>query len=127
MLVIDASALVDALLVAGPARARLSAANLHAPELIDAELVSVLRRLVLVNKLLGSQALQALSIAGRLGLRRQPTRSLWPRAWELRTNLSAYDALYVALAEQLQAPLLTADARLARAPGLRCSVELIAA
>jgi predicted nucleic acid-binding protein len=51
-------------------------------------------------------------------------RSLWPRAWELRTNLSAYDALYVALAEQLDAPLVTADARLARAPGLRCVVEL---
>ena len=126
MLVIDASALVDALLVAGPARARLSTANLHAPELIDAELLSMLRRLVLANKLLESRALQALTTAARLGLRRQPTRVLWPRAWELRTNLSAYDALYVALAEQLQAPLLTADARLARAPGLRCSVELIA-
>jgi predicted nucleic acid-binding protein len=126
MLVIDASALVDALLLAGPARARLSAENLQAPELIDAELLSVLWRLVLTGKLLESQALQALSTASRLGLRRQPTRILWPRAWELRTNLSAYDALYVALAEQLQAPLLTADARLARAPGLRCSVELIA-
>ena len=126
MLVIDASALVDALLVAGPARARLSAENLQAPELIDAELLSVLWRLVLANNLLESQALQALSTASRLGLRRHATRSLWPRAWELRTNLSAYDALYVALAEQLQAPLLTADARLARAPGLRCSVELIA-
>jgi predicted nucleic acid-binding protein len=126
MLVIDASALVDTLLLAGPARARLSAENLQAPELIDAELLSVLWRLVLTGKLLESQALQALSTASRLGLRRQPTRILWPRAWELRTNLSAYDALYVALAEQLQAPLLTADARLARAPGLRCSVELIA-
>jgi hypothetical protein len=52
-------------------------------------------------------------------------RSLWPRAWELRTNLSAYDALYVALAEQLDAPLLTADARLAGAPGLRCLVEVL--
>jgi predicted nucleic acid-binding protein len=126
MLVVDASALVDALLVAGPARARLSAANLQAPELIDAELLSVLWRLVLTGKLLESQALQALSTASRLGLRRHATRILWPRAWELRTNLSAYEALYVALAEQLQAPLLTADARLARAPGLRCSVELIA-
>ena len=49
----------------------------------------------------------------------------WPRAWELRTNLSAYDALYVALAEQLDAPLVTADARLARAPWLRCLVEVL--
>jgi predicted nucleic acid-binding protein len=69
-------------------------------------------------------ALQALATANRLGLRRHPSRSLWPRAWELRTNLSAYDALTVALAEQLDVPLLTADARLARAAGLRCVVEL---
>jgi predicted nucleic acid-binding protein len=102
MLVIDASALVDALLLAGPARARLSAENLQAPELIDAELLSVLRRLALTGKLLESQALQALSTAGRLGLRRQPSRSLWPRAWELRTNLSAYDALYVGTTEKVR-------------------------
>lgn len=124
MLVIDASVLVDALLVAGPSRARLASETLHAPELIDAELLSVLRRLVLADKLQDGDALQALATANRLGLRRHASRSLWPRAWELRTNHSAYDALYVALAEQLDAPLFTADARLARAPGLRCVVEL---
>ena len=122
MLVIDASVLVDALLVAGAARARLASANLQAPELIDAELLSVLRKLVLGNQLPEHHALQALITAQQLGLRRHASRHLWPRAWELRTNLSAYDALYVALAEQLDAPLLTADARLARAPGLRCAV-----
>ena len=90
----------------------------------NAELLSVLRRLVLAEKLPEGHALQALATADRLGLRRHPSRSLWPRAWELRTNLSAYDALYVALAERLDAPLLTADARLARAPGLRCHVEV---
>jgi len=125
MVVIDASVLADALLVAGPARVRLANDNLQAPELIDAELLSVLRRLVLADKLLEGHALQALAIAQRLGLRRHPSRCLWPRAWELRTNLSAYDALYVALAERLHAPLLTADARLARAPGLRCPVEVL--
>ena len=88
-------------------------------------LLSVLRRLVLANKVQDSHALQALAAANRLGLRRHFSRSLWPRAWELRTNLSAYDALYVALAEQLDAPLLTADARLAGAPGLRCLVEVL--
>lgn len=108
----------------GPARSRLANGNLQAPELINAELLSVLRRLVLAQKLLESHALQALATASRLGLRRHPSRSLWPRAWELRANLSAYDALYVALAEQLDAPLLTADARLARAPGRRCVVEV---
>jgi len=126
MVVIDASALVEALLVAGPAREQLASTNLQAPELIDAELLSMLRRLVMADKLQEGHALQALSTAQRLGLRRHPSRSLWPRAWELRTHLSAYDALYVALAERLDAPLLTADARLARAPGLRCPVEVLA-
>lgn len=126
MLVIDASVLVDALLVDGPSRARLASENLQAPELIDAELFSVLRRLVLADKLQNGDALQALATANHLGLRRQASRSLWLRAWELRTNLSAYDALYVALAEQLDTSLFTADARLARAPGLRCVVELAA-
>jgi len=125
MVVIDASALVNALLVDGTARSRLAAESLQAPELIDAELLSVLRRLVLAGKLLNGDALQALATAHQLGLRRFPSRGLWIRAWDLRPNLSAYDALYVALAEQLEVPLLTADARLARAPGLRCSVELI--
>lgn len=124
MLVIDASVLVEALLVAGPARERLAIETLQAPELIDAELLSVLRRLLLAGRLHEGHALRALATANQLGLRRHPSRSLWPRAWELRTNLSAYDALYVALAEQLDAPLFTADARLARAPGLRCVVEV---
>jgi len=125
MLVIDASVLVEALLVNGSSRSRLAAENLPAPELIDAELLSVLRRLVLAGKLQEGDALQALATAHRLGLRRHPSRVLWMRAWELRRNLSAYDALYVALAEHLDVPLLTADGRLARAPGLRCSVELM--
>jgi predicted nucleic acid-binding protein len=70
--------------------------------------------------------LQALSTVQQLGFRRHSSRLLWPRAWELRTNLTAYDALYVALAEQLDATLLTADGRAAQAPGLRCSVEVLA-
>ena len=125
VVVVDASVLVNALLLNGTARARLANANLQAPDLIDAELLSVLRRLVLANQLSEQHALQALSTAQRLGLRRHSSRQLWPRAWELHTNLTAYDALYVALAEQLGATLLTADSRAARAPGLRCSVEVL--
>ena len=125
MLVIDTSALVEALMMDGPARVRIANGNLQAPDLIDAEVLSVFRRLVLANALGEANALQALNAAARLGLRRHPSRALWPRAWDLRTNLSAYDALYVALAEQLDAPLLTADARLARAPGVRCSIEIV--
>jgi predicted nucleic acid-binding protein len=127
MVVVDASVLVGALLIDGAARTRLAEANLQAPELIDAELRSVLRRLVLAERLSEQHALQALATSQRLGLRRHASRHLWPRAWELRTNLSAYDALYVALAEQLNATQLTADIRAARAPGLRCPVEVLAA
>jgi predicted nucleic acid-binding protein len=125
MLVVDASVLVDALLIDGAARARLAEANLQAPDLIDAELLSVLRRLVLTGRLPEQHALRALATSQHLGLRRHVSRHLWSRAWDLRANLTAYDALYVALAEQLGATLLTADARAARAPGLRCTVELI--
>lgn len=123
--VVDASALLDALLVDGAARAHLSTANLHAPDLIDAEVLSVLRRLVLAGKLAETDGRKALDVAGHLGLRRHPSRTLWGRAWQLRTNLSAYDALYVALAEQLEVPLLTSDGRTTRAPGLKCRVELL--
>lgn len=120
--VVDASALIDALLIDGAARACLASCSLHAPELVDAELLSVLRRLVLAGQLPEAQALLALETAEKLGLRRHPTRTLWPRAWQLRSNLSAYDALYVALAEELSLPLLSSDGRLARAPGLTCQV-----
>ncbi|MFN6340384.1 MAG: hypothetical protein ACK41W_16910, partial [Cyanobacteriota bacterium] len=75
MLVIDASVLVDALLVAGPARERLASENLQAPELIDAELLSVLRRLVLAGQLPEGHALQALATANQLGLRPGSIRS----------------------------------------------------
>ncbi|KMM16909.1 type II toxin-antitoxin system VapC family toxin [Synechococcus sp. GFB01] len=125
--VVDASALIDALVHDGAARARIATASLHAPELIDAELLSVLRRLVLADQLPEVHGRLALKAASQLGLRRHPTRELWPRAWQLRANFTAYDALYVALAEQLELPLLTADGRVARAPGLGCRVELIEA
>ena len=124
--VVDASALVDALLIDGVARSRLTTANLHAPELIDAEVLSVIRRLVLAGKLPEAAGMRALETVSRLGLRRYSTRELWPRAWELRANLSAYNALYVALAERLDAPLVTTDAKAARAPGLGCAVEVLA-
>ena len=126
MVVVDASVLVNALLINGAARARLADANLQAPDLIDAEVLSVLRRLVLAGRLTEQHALSALTTSQQLGLRRHASRHLWPRAWELRSNLTAYDALYVALAERLGATLLTADARAARAPDLQCCVEVMA-
>ena len=125
MVVVDASVLVNALLINGAARARLADANLQAPDLIDAEVLSVLRRLVLAGRLTEQHALSALTTSQQLGMRRHASRHLWPRAWELRSNLTAYDALYVALAERLGATLLTADARAARAPDLQCCVEVM--
>ena len=88
--------------------AAMSTTNLHAPELIGSEVLSVFRRLVLAEQLPEADALQALKAAGIIGLRCHSIRDLWPRAWELRANLSAYDALYVALAEQLAMPLACA-------------------
>jgi len=130
VIVVDASVLVIAMADDGDdgdhARRRLRGQVLAAPELIDLEVASVLRRLLLVGRLPGCRADQALSDLVELPLRRVPHRPLLARCWSLRENLTIYDASYVALAEALDATLLTADARLARAPGLHCEVEVLA-
>lgn len=129
MLVLDASALLRALLPgADPGLlARLgSDRDLHAPHLLDLEVVSALRRLNRSRRLSADRARDALTDLSDLNLTRYPHELLLPRIWQLRENLSAYDAAYVALAEALEAPLLTADARLARSSGHRASTELVA-
>ena len=130
MLVVDASALAPALADDGPdgdsARARLRGEALVAPELIDLETVSVIRRGVQAGRLDARRARFALADLVDLPLRRAPHRPLLVRCWDLRDNLTVYDAAYVTLAELLGVVLLTADARLARAPGLRCDIELLA-
>jgi predicted nucleic acid-binding protein len=103
-----------------------SAGALWAPHVIDAEVGHVLRRGTLAGDLSASAASAALDRLVNVPLQRVPHRALLMRAWSLRANLSFYDALYVALAERLRLPLLTLDARLAGAPGLRTSVEVIA-
>lgn len=129
MIVVDASAVVLALCiddeVGGAARARLSGELLSAPELVDIEVVSVLRRGRRARRLDDHRCLQALADLRDLDLHRVPHLKLLDRVWELRDALSAYDAAYVALAEHLAAPLVTADRKLARARGLRCEVELL--
>jgi predicted nucleic acid-binding protein len=118
VIVLDASVVVELLLGGGRSPAmhdRLAATQetWHAPNLVQVEVTSVLRRLNLakqVSDLRGRQALQTLS---SLPLRLHEHNPLLPRVWALRANLSAYDALYVALAEALRAPLLTLDAKLA--------------
>ncbi|HEY1853907.1 MAG TPA: type II toxin-antitoxin system VapC family toxin, partial [Solirubrobacterales bacterium] len=96
-----------------------------APALIDAEVGNALRRQVRVGNLGPRKAGAALEDFLEMRLQRVPHRNLVERAWQLRDNVSFYDALYVALAEGLGAPLLTLDARLIRAPGLRTEVELV--
>lgn len=100
--------------------------RLAAPELIDLELTSVLRNLTRAKKLTARRASEALEDLGDLPLDRAGHRHLIRRCWELRDNLTTYDAAYVALAELLSVPLITADARLAASPRLRCNVEVLA-
>ncbi|MDQ6773790.1 MAG: type II toxin-antitoxin system VapC family toxin [Candidatus Dormibacteraeota bacterium] len=125
MIVIDASAVVAGLLNAGPARGSLGAGQLHAPHLIDSEVVNGLRRQVARRRLEPGDAWRAIDTWRRLGATRYPVVGLLERVWELRENLSAYDAAYVALAEALSCALLTADGRLGRAPGVRCPVTVV--
>jgi predicted nucleic acid-binding protein len=125
VIVVDASAAVSALLNAGPARRALAREPLHAPHLIDSEVANALRRQLAAGRIDAGQGWAALNVLRRLAVTRHPAFSLADRVWELREQLSAYDAAYVALAEALDASLLTADARLARAPGLRCPVTVV--
>lgn len=125
MIVVDASAVVAALLVEGAARRALSIDDLHAPHLVDSEVASVIRRRVATQKLTADQGWAALDALRRLGLTRYPVFGLTERVWELRDDLTTYDAAYVAVAEALECGLLTADARLARAPGLGCPVTVV--
>jgi predicted nucleic acid-binding protein len=125
VIVVDASAALSALLNAGPARSALASEQLHAPHLIDSEVASGLRRKVAAQKLDADAGWTALDTLRRLGMTRYPVFTLLDRVWELRDNLSAYDASYVALAELLGCTLLTADGRMSRAPGLRCPITVV--
>lgn len=125
MIVVDASAALSALLNAGPARRALASEQLHAPHLIDSEVANGLRRRVAAQQMGADVGWTTLDAFRRLGMTRYPTFSLLDRVWELRDNLSAYDAAYVALAELLDCSLLTADARLSRAPGVRCPITVV--
>ncbi len=125
MIVVDASAALSALLNDGPARSALAREQLHAPHLIDCEVASGLRRQVAARHLDASAGWTVLDTWRRLGITRYPVVGLLDRVWQLRNHLSAYDATYIALAELLQCTLLTADARLSRAPGLRCPITLV--
>lgn len=125
MIVVDASAALSALLCDGPARRALSTEQLHAPHLVDHEVASGLRRQAMAGAIDDAAAVAALRTWQRLGVSRYPGFSLLERVWELRVNVSTYGASYVALAELLDCALLTGDARLARAPGIRCLTTVV--
>ena len=129
MNVVDASVLVFALVDDGPtgerARSAIHEVRLAAPHLVDLEVVAALRRQHRRGVLVDQVARRAVERLGLISIARHHHGPFLGRCWELRDNVKTYDAAYVALAEALGVPLLTADARLANAPGIRCSVELL--
>ena len=130
MIVVDASAVLEVLLrtpAASVVEQRLFAPgqSLHAPHLLDVETAQVLRRYAAAGEIDEDRGRAALADLADLPLRRYPHDFLLPRVWSLRNNLTAYDAVYVALAEVLDAPLLTRDHRLAAAAGHHARVELV--
>ena len=125
MIVADASAAVAALTGDGLARARLGRVPVHAPHLIDYEVASALRRRVTSGDITDANGRRALEQWSKISIERYPAGGLLTRIWELRVNLTAYDAAYAALAEALDCPLVTADGRLAGAPGIRCEVQVL--
>jgi predicted nucleic acid-binding protein len=135
MLVVDASAVTE-LLLGRPAAEPVASAvrehdfDLHAPQLVDVEVLSALRRVVAAGDASPARAAEVVDDLVDLPLQRYAHEALVPRIWELRENFSAYDAAYVALAEVLiddGAPLLTADLRLARAASEHTGVKIVLA
>jgi predicted nucleic acid-binding protein len=125
VIVVDASAAVSALLNDGQARRLLADESIHAPHLVDVEVVSVLRRQVSAGLLAPDAAGQTLAVWKQLGLVRYAASPLLERVWELRSSVTAYDAIYVALAENLDCALVTADARLSGSNGPRCAITVV--
>jgi predicted nucleic acid-binding protein len=130
LIIVDASVMTWAL-VNGSGRGSAARAELAkdehwaAPEHWQIEVFSSIRGLLLGGKLAEARAREAVSALGELSVLPVPIGDLLGRMWELRGNVSAYDAAYVAAAELREATLLTTDARLARAGGLRCEVRVV--
>jgi predicted nucleic acid-binding protein len=130
VIVVDASVVLEALLRRAKSEAvreRLLAGRemLHAPHLLDIEVAHVIRRYAAIGDMEGERGRAALAILADLPLRRYPHDFLLQRVWELRNNFTAYDAVYVALAEALDVPLLTRDRRLAAAARALVRVERV--
>jgi predicted nucleic acid-binding protein len=130
VIVIDASVILE-VLIQSPAADRIEERifsqreTLHAPHLIDLEVVQVLRRYSRSGEVSSDRALEAIRDFSDLHIAKYPHAVFLSRIWELRDNFTAYDAAYIALAEALGAPLLTRDVALAAAPGHTARVELV--
>jgi predicted nucleic acid-binding protein len=130
MIVMDASAAIEWLLQT-PVGVRVDRRifsrprSLHAPHLLDLEVAQVLRRYVREKVMSAQRGQEALEDLDGLPLHRYPHDFLLPRVWQLRANLTAYDAVYVALAELLDAPLITCDSGIAAASGHNATVEVV--
>ena len=130
MIILDASAAIEWLIrtqtgIKIDKRIFSPQVPLHAPHLLDVEVAQVLRRYVRDKTITPQRGQEALEDLGDLPLNRYPHDFLIPRVWELRATLTAYDAIYVALAELLDAPLLTCDGRIASAPGHHANIDVI--
>ena len=129
MIVVDASAILEVLL-RGPAAPAIETRlfqqgqSLHAPHLLDVEVAQVLRRFALKGDFDAKRGMQALEDLSALPITRHGHEPLLSRVWRLRDTVTAYDAVYVALAEALNAPLATRDRRLSGASGIRARVDL---
>lgn len=130
MIVVDASALLEFLLqtplgMRVEARLFRDGQELHAPHLVDVEVTQALRRLVRAGEVSTVRAAEAIADLGDLDLHRHAHLDLLARAWLLRDNVTAYDAMYVALGEALDAPVITCDKPLAKPPGHRAHIEVL--
>jgi predicted nucleic acid-binding protein len=129
LIIVDASVIAPALADDDAdgerARARLLGERLMAPEVLDLEVVSVIRKALLAGTLNRRRAGLALADLVDLDLERVSHRPMLTRIWELHQNITPYDAAYLALAETIGGTLVTGDGRLSRAPGPRCTIEYL--
>jgi predicted nucleic acid-binding protein len=129
VIVLDASVVVDLLLgtqAAGPLAARIRAATpWHAPAVLDLEVANAIRRLCAIHQTSEERGSRAITDLAALPVRRYPHTPLLERIWQLRANLTAYDAAYVALAETLRVALVTRDRRLAKTRGHRARIDVV--